>query len=84
MLHRADRNDISVGIRALAMIIIAIPTNIIMTVISAFAGEDEARENRARPIVIGLVIVVLGLTLGVLAARPDLLERLKQLLPSLH
>jgi hypothetical protein len=84
MLHRADRNDISVGIRALAMIIIAIPANIIMAVISAFAGEDEARENRARPIVIGLVIVILGLTLGVLAARPDLLERLKHLLPSLH
>src|SRR4051812_49647576 len=76
MLHHTDRNDISVGIRALALIIIAIPVNIIMTLISAFTGEDEARQSRARPIVIGLLIVAAALTLAVVATRPDLLDHL--------
>jgi hypothetical protein len=83
MLNHTDRNEISVGIRALAMVIIAIPVNIIMTLISAFTGDDEARERRARPIVTGLVIAGAVITLAVLAARPDLLESLKHFLPSL-
>ena len=82
MLNRADRNDNSVGIRTLAMVIIAIPVNIIMTLISAFTGEDEARQSRFRPVVIGLVIVAAAL--GVVATRPDLLQHLKQLLASPH
>jgi hypothetical protein len=43
MLNRADRNDKSVGILALAMVLIAIPISIIMTLISAFTGDDESR-----------------------------------------
>lgn len=43
MLNRTNRNNAAVGLLALVMVLIAIPLNIIMTLVSAFRGDDESR-----------------------------------------
>jgi hypothetical protein len=82
MFNRADRNDISVGFRALAMIVLAIPINIIMTLVSAFTGDDEPRRHHARAIIIALAVLAVVVTLALFGGSPRFLENLKQLLPA--
>jgi hypothetical protein len=79
MLNRTDRNDISAGVRALALIIIAIPLHIVMTLVSAFTG-DEPHQHQARAILIAAVVIAIVIALALLGTSPRVLQSLKQFL----
>lgn len=77
MLNRTRRNENATGFKALCLVILTIPINIVMTLVSAFTGEDEARPSQVRAVVIGLLIAALALTLLVLSGSPRFQEFLK-------
>ena len=81
MAKGRDKNFVSIWFWLLSMLVMAIPlVNIIMTLIWAFTGDNEARKNyfKAVIVIVFLMVGLMGflLSLGMLPAILDKLGKL--------